>query len=289
MEQNSIISTTILPIALFIIMMGIGMSSAVRNFKMIFAYPKAFIVGLVNQNLLLPIISGLILAHLPLSYPIQLGLFLIVLCPSGTASNIITKMIKGNLELSVLLTTISNFSALILIPIYLYGFHLYLDTPSKTIAVPFSSLLPSIFFTTIIPIILGLGLNHFYTKQINHFRTLLKWLIPGLLFSVFLMIFLFDQKGVQGDTFLQISYYTILLNLGLLVFAALAATTFKLNLSSQLAVIVEGGLKNSAVGLYIAASLWKSQEASTVLIAYGVVSFYVTLFFSWTWGKAKKH
>ena len=286
MEESKFVSTTLLPIALFLIMTGIGMSSSFKNFKLLFTYPKAFLVGLINQNILLPLLGAWLISQLPLSYPIQLGLFLIILCPSGTASNIITKMIGGNLELSVLLTTISNFTAILLIPIYLQLFGNYIDHTETELNLPIFSLLNSIFWSTVFPVSIGLILRHYFPKSIDRGKVFLKWFIPGTLFLIFFLILVFDGGDPQPNEWLDNLGIAAALNLGLLSMVGLIVRTFKLTPKNQLAVIIEGGLKNSAIGLYISASLLESPETSTVLIAYGLVSFYLSLAFGWIWSRS---
>ena len=82
-----------LPIVLFIIMVGIGLSTKIGDFKSLFKFPKAAILGVISQLILLPTIALLIGWIFNYNNEITLGLLVLSLCPSGTGSNIITKMV----------------------------------------------------------------------------------------------------------------------------------------------------------------------------------------------------
>jgi BASS family bile acid:Na+ symporter len=98
------ITGIILAISLFIIMAGMGLSLAIADFKRIVEYPKAVLVGLSSQLILLPIIAFLICYFLALPPVIAIGIMLIASCPGGATSNMISYLAKGDLALSISLT-----------------------------------------------------------------------------------------------------------------------------------------------------------------------------------------
>ena len=113
MDQTSAI---ILASSLAIIMLGMGLSLVVDDFKRIFTQPKGIVVGLINQMLLLPLIAyGLAIAF-SLSAELAVGLMILAACPGGATSNLISHLAKADTALSVTLTAFSSFMTILTIP-----------------------------------------------------------------------------------------------------------------------------------------------------------------------------
>tara|TARA_B100000768_G_scaffold181989_1_gene208109 strand:+ start:12116 stop:12487 length:372 start_codon:yes stop_codon:yes gene_type:complete len=100
--------TIILAIALIIIMFGMGLSLVKDDFIRLFQHPKAVIVGLVNQIILLPIIAYVLIYLLNVGTDIAIGVMILAACPGGPTSNLITYLAKGDIGLSISLTTVNS-------------------------------------------------------------------------------------------------------------------------------------------------------------------------------------
>ena len=109
-------STIVLASSLIIIMLGMGLSLVVDDFKRIIVYPKAIAVGLVNQLILLPLIGFAIVVIFPLAPEIAIGIMILAACPGGPTSNLIAHLAKGDTALSVTLTALSSFVTILTIP-----------------------------------------------------------------------------------------------------------------------------------------------------------------------------
>src|SRR5690606_15131194 len=114
---SSIFSQLILPISLFVIMFGMGLSLTTTDFKRVAVYPKAVLVGVVGQMVLLPAVGFLIAAVLLDQPALAVGLVLLAACPGGTTSNLITHEARGDLALSVTLTAIVSVVTIMTIPL----------------------------------------------------------------------------------------------------------------------------------------------------------------------------
>ena len=110
------ISTIILAASLFIIMLGMGLSLVIADFKRILIYPKAILVGLTNQLIILPLIGFAIASLFPLRPEIAIGIMILAACPGGATSNLISHLAKGDIALSVTLTAFSSLITIITIP-----------------------------------------------------------------------------------------------------------------------------------------------------------------------------
>jgi BASS family bile acid:Na+ symporter len=156
--MTAILSEVFLPLSLFIIMLGMGMTLTVADFGRIMKFPKAALLGLVNQLVLLPLIGfGLaILFGLPPIYAV--GLMVLTACPGGPTSNLITQVCRGNIALSVTLTAIASFVTIATIPLIVSkSLHFFGATNSETeIALPIVDTILQIMVITVIPISIGM-------------------------------------------------------------------------------------------------------------------------------------
>jgi len=263
-----------LPIVLFVIMIGIGLSTRLDDFKSLWKFPKAAILGILSQLIILPLVALFIAWVFNYNDDVTLGLLLLSLCPSGTGSNIITKMVKGNLALSVSLTTISSFKSLITIPLFLNIFFLEIG---KEIELDPWSMISQVFVLTIIPTLIGVVMGEKIPKLVEGTKKTLKWLLPGLLFGVFLAIMIFDEPKNQDVDITEMIIPAILINVFSMLSSFVFVKLFKVEKQQALAISIESGLKNSAIGLMIATTFFKIGTVELLILAYSFISFYLTL------------
>ena len=102
------IVTTIAPIALALIMLGLGASLTVKDFTRVCQNPKDFLIGLTCQLILLPIIAYFLIIILRTPIELALGVMLIAAAPGGVTSNVLTKFADGDVALSITLTAITS-------------------------------------------------------------------------------------------------------------------------------------------------------------------------------------
>lgn len=156
--QASFLTAVILPLALAIIMLGMGLSLLPEDFLRVTKYPKAVAIGLISQLIFLPIIGFIIAKIIPMEPAIAMGLMIIALCPCGVSSNIITFLAKGDVALSVTLTAFSSLITVFTIPILgnLAYQHFIGKTETAAIGLPIGATILQIFLMTLLPISLGM-------------------------------------------------------------------------------------------------------------------------------------
>lgn len=122
--QSSFLTTVFLPLALFIIMLGMGLGLTLNDFKRVFIQPKAVILGLIAQLIVLPIIGFLLAMIFPLLPELAVGVMILAACPGGPTSNMVTYLVRGNVALSITLTAISSLITVFTIPLMVNLFFL---------------------------------------------------------------------------------------------------------------------------------------------------------------------
>ena len=150
------IVTTIAPIALALIMLGLGASLTVKDFTRVAQNPKEFFVGLVCQLVLLPIIAYLLIIILKTPIELALGVMLIAAAPGGVTSNVLTKFADGDVALSISLTAITSLISIVSVPYVVFlSIEIFnVDYISGDVSMLGISL--KMFFVVTIPVLIGM-------------------------------------------------------------------------------------------------------------------------------------
>jgi BASS family bile acid:Na+ symporter len=146
---------------LAIIMFSMGLTLRLDDFRRTLAMPKLILSGLVLQYSVMPLSAFIIARLFQLDPALTIGMILVGSCPGGTASNVITYLARGNVALSISLTSLSTLLAIVLTPVITL---LIADT---AIDVPAGNMLTSILYMVILPVTLGLALNHYFSAQVT--------------------------------------------------------------------------------------------------------------------------
>ena len=154
------LKSSIIPL-LTIIMFSMGLTLSMADFKRALAMPKLIFSGLILQYTVMPLTALLVARLLQLDPALSIGLILVGTCPGGTASNVITYLARGNVALSICLTSISTVLAVLLTPA------LTLLIADAAIDVPAGKMLVSILTIVIAPVTLGLVLRHYFAYRIK--------------------------------------------------------------------------------------------------------------------------
>lgn len=273
----------LLPFALAVIMLGIGLRLEVSQFSEVIRQPKAILYGLFGQLVLLPALAFLIAWLYPMSDTYRVGLLLLAACPGGTASNLVTMMVKGRTALSVSLTAFNSFIILFSIPLVLYlGTGSFLDNPLDVRIKP-GHVLPEIGLTVILPVVLGIVLRRFYRERIKLWEHWLRYILPGILMAVFLWVWI-TENGEQDNTvsdMLSLMPPLLILNIGSMVLGYFSSRYIGIRKDGSSTIAIEMGLQNTALAIFLANAVLEKSELGLMAVFYAGFSFFTTWFVGW--------
>ncbi len=278
----------VMPIAIAIITLGIGMNLKFKDFTRVFTHPKAILTGLGCQLLLLPLIAFGIIFFWPIDSVFKVGFILIASVPGGTASNLVTYLLKGRTALSVSLTSFNSFAIIFTIPLFVsLALKLFLGE-NEEISLSFLDSFKEIFFTVIIPVVLGILINEYSPKGFtDSLRKPFSILMPVLLFGI-MAFALFSENGGNAKSILSdynLIFPLLLLNiLGMLV-GFYMGKFMGIRHDGNFTIAIEMGLQNSALAIFIASSILQSKEMEIMAVIYGGFSFFTTIFMGWIFKK----
>jgi len=287
--MQSLFSNIFLPITIAIITLGMGLSLTDRDFKNIFVQPKAVIIGLCCQMILLPVIAWLIVRSIEIKPVYKVGLMIIAACPGGATSNLVTYLLRGNVALSISMTAINSLITLITIPLVVhFSLEAFLQEDAA-IPMKVGETILKVFLITILPAFTGTRLRKHFPEFAVGLEKPLRIILPLLLMLVYLGVIFIDQDATENTRadFIRIFPHALLLNFLAMGSGLLIARLMRLRVINQFTISIEVGLQNSALAIYVAITLLQSREMALVPIVYGSFTFFSTLLFGWFVKKVK--
>ncbi len=267
----SILTEVILPLALALIMFGMGLGLTTTDFTRLFKSPLGIVMGLIGQFVAMPLLALGLCYLLNLPTPIAIGLMILAACPGGTMSNVVSQLAKANLALSVSLTAASTAISIITTP-FIIGFAMSQFAPADDATFSILTTSLGLFFITLVPVAIGIWLRHFKSdfaiKAEPFFRR----------FSLFFMLMMIaalviKERDLLVSSFNNVFWACIALNIGSMVVGWLIATCSKLNLTDSLTLSIEVGIQNASLAILIAISFLNKPEYAVTGGVYGLAMF----------------
>ena len=229
-----------------IIMFGMGMTMTVDDFKGVLHSPKAVVIGVVAQFMLMPGLAYLLCQLFQLPPAIAIGVILVGCCPGGTASNVITYMAKGNTALSVACTSVSTILAPVLTPAIFYFL------ASQWIEINALSMLGSILQVVLFPIILGLIVRSVLKQKVETYIQVMPLISVLAIVAIVAAIIAGSKAQILESGLLILAVVALHNGLGYLLGFG-ASRLFKLPYADSKAIAIEVGMQNSGLGVALAA------------------------------------
>ncbi len=271
MESN-VLTEIFLPVALAIIMLGMGLSLVVGDFKRILLYPKAVSIGLINQLIILPIVGFSLAALFPLKPELAVGLIILAACPGGVTSNLISHISKGDTALSITLTAISSLLTILTIPFIInIGLENFMEA-GKEIQLDVPKTIKTIVAITIIPVSIGMLIKAKASSFAEKMDKPVK--IASTIFLALIIIgAVMKEKENILSFFQQVGLVALSLNVLTMLIGFYSAKIFKLNMAQSISVSIESGIQNGTLAIFIALSILGNSEMSITPAIYSLIMF----------------
>lgn len=250
----------VLPI-LTLLMFDLGLGLQGRDFLLLLQRPKAVVVGLVGQLVLLPLVAVLLTRVFPLPPLMAVGLVLIACCPGGSSSNVFSMLAKGDVALSVSLTALSSIITLFTLPLIMQAQLNHTELASnESISLPVGKLLVQNFFTMLLPVSAGI-LTRRYAAQlaVKIEKALSKAAFPCLILLA--AIFFVQEFEAIRSNIQHLGAAVLCLLLVCMGMGAVLARLFKLQRNEKRTIIIEIGMQNAAQAIALSASPFVFNDA----------------------------
>lgn len=258
---------------LIVLMFLLGTDLNKESFTNVARNPRAVIIGMIGQLILLPLIAFSLAYMLKLPPVYFMGIMLIACCPGGSSSNVFSMLAKGDVALSVTLTAISSVITMFTIPIIMEFVSNFVSEQSGIeIHLPFGKLIVQNIVLLFVPLIIGILFRKFYpdaAAKIN--KTLGKFAFPALM-TLALIFFLQYTEEIKAN-FAVLGITITALILAAMLCSSLLSRTTKSNTAVRRTIVIEVGMQNAAQAISIASSpfIFNSGEMALPAIIYALL------------------
>ena len=264
------IVTTIAPIGLAIIMLGLGASLTLSDFSRVIKNPKDFFIGFVCQLFVLPLVAYLLIIILKVPTEMALGVMLIAAAPGGVTSNVLTKFADGDVALSVSLTAFVSLVSIISVPIiFALAIDLFeISDVTKEISMIGISL--KMFFVVTVPVIIGMIIRHLTGDLMIRNLKIIQRISIALFFVVFAAIYIEEWNNIVS--FLtRAGTIALILNVTMMTIGFYVAKFFASGVAQQRAISLECGLQNGTLAVFVGTQLFDNVVYMVPTAAYALI------------------
>lgn len=271
MEAN-FISDILLPISLFIIMFGMGMTLVVSDFKQVVFFPKAVVLGLIGQIIMLPLLGLVLIKLLNIEAMIAVGVMIIAACPGGTTSNLISHLAKGDTALSITLTAFSSLITVISIPIVI-GLSLnHFMASDQNIELPVLKTIITLITITLLPVSLGMLIKNKYSDFAAKQESWVN-VFSGLFLAFLIIAIMVQQPQQVKQGIIDTGLIVLSLNAISMISGYLVAKFSGLNQSQITTITIEIGIQNGTLAILIATTILHMPALAIPAAIYSLAMF----------------
>ena len=272
------IVTNIAPIALAIIMLGLGASLTVDDFLRVAKNPKDFFIGFICQLIVLPIVAYLLIITLGVPIEMALGVMLIAAAPGGVTSNVLTKFAEGDVALSISLTAVMSLLSIVTVPFIVINSINLFDITYVEREITMVSISLKMFFVVTVPVIIGMTIRHFTGDLVIRNLKFIQRFSIALFLLVFAAIYIEEwDKIVSFLT--RAGLIALILNVTMMVIGFYVAKFFASGTPQQRAISLECGLQNGTLAVFVATQLFDNIIYMVPTAAYALVMMATSVIF----------
>lgn len=260
-------------------MLSLGVGLEVQDFRRVMSRRSAFAVGALSQVLLLPAAAFLIVALFALPPGIAVGFMLLSFCPGGVTSNILTKLARGDVALSVSLTAVISLLSILTVPVlaaWSVGYFMADAAPPVSV----TSLAIAMFLITTVPVAAGVTIRHYFRDVAMRIDRPLSMIATGL-FVLIVLAALIGNWGLFVENLGRMGAALVTLNLGLLLIGLGVARLAGLSTGEAKTVSIETGIQNSTLGITLAGLIAGVDDGFSTLAlpsaVYGITMYCVAM------------
>lgn len=262
----------VMPI-LIVLMFLLGTDLNKKSFTDVARNPRAVLIGMIGQIIILPIIAFALAWVLDLPPVYFMGLVLIACCPGGSSSNVFSMLAKGDVALSVTLTAISSIITLFTIPVIMEFVARFVSEHSGVeVHLPLGRLIVQNIVLLFVPLFIGIMFRHYLSGPAAKVNKVLSKLAFPALMTLALVFFLQNTQAIKENIAVLGVTVTVLILLAMLCSSTLSWMT-KSSVAVRRTIVIEVGMQNAAQAIAIASSpfIFNSNEMAIPAIIYALL------------------
>ncbi|MGW3611108.1 bile acid:sodium symporter family protein [Micromonospora sp. NPDC005163] len=270
-----------LPIALGIIMLGLGLGLTIADFRRVAQHPKAAVIALVCQVLVLPALCFALVLAFDLAPELAVGMMLLAASPGGTTANLYSHLFGGHVALNITLTAINSVLAVFTLPILVNLSAAYFLPDGKSIGLQFDKVL-QVFAIVLVPVAIGMLIRARVPRVADRLNRPVRILSVVVLVAVIAGAVLGERENI-ADYFVSVGLAVLAFNLLSLAIGYGVPRMAGVDRSAATAAGFEIGIHNSTLAITIALSpaLLNNTQMAIPGAVYGIVMFFTAAAFGY--------
>jgi len=275
--QQTATTELFLPLALGIIMLGLGLSLTLNDFRRVVRYPKAVTVALVCQMVLLPAVCFFLIKFSGLSAALAVGLMLLAASPGGATANLYSHLSKGDVALNISLTAINSVLTLFTLPLIVnFSLDYFMDS-GQYIPMQFKKVV-EVFAIVLIPVTIGMIIKSKWEGFAVKMDKPVK-IASALILIIIIVSVTIREKQVLMDYAGELGIPVLLFNLLSMAIGYFVPRLVKVEKKQAIAIGMEIGIHNGTLAIYIALSVLGNSMMSVPPAIYSLLMFFTAAVF----------
>ena len=271
------IVTTIAPIILALIMLGLGLGLKIEDFAKVIKSPKDFFIGCFSQLIILPIVAYILILLFKTSPEIAIGVMIIAAAPGGVTSNILTKFANGDVALSISLTAVISLISIISVPLIIFGSANLIGITNISQNISMTGIALKMFLVVTVPVILGMIIRRFADSFVSSKVEIFNKL-NIVFFVIFFIAAFYEERDSILNFIMQAGLISFVLNISMMIIAFFLAKNFASGIKQQKCIALECGLQNGTLALFVSTQIFGDDILYAIPTGAYALIMYITSF-----------
>lgn len=266
-----------MPIALGIIMLGLGLSLTTKDFTRVVKYPKAMLVGLFCQMILLPIVCFFVAKSFGLTSALAVGLMLLSASPGGAVANLYSHLSNGDVALNVSLTAVNSVLSLFTLPLIVNLSLEYFMNDGQYIPIQFKKVI-EVFAIVLVPVLIGMVINQNFPSVSKKLEKPVK-IASALILALVIIAVVGKEKDNMLTYFQQVGLAALAFNVISMAVGYLLPRLLRVDARQAIAIGMEVGIHNGTLAIYIAMNVIGNETMAIPPAIYSIIMFFTAAAF----------
>ena len=276
--QPSTITNVVMPLALGIIMLGLGLSLTLDDFKRVLNYPRAVLVGLFCQMILLPAVAVGVAHLFKLPPALAVGLMLLAAAPGGATANLFSHLAKGDVALNITLTAVNSLLALFTLPLIVNWSLVHFMGEGQVIPMVFDKVI-QVFVIVLGPVAIGMAVRRSTPDTADRLDKPVR-ILSALFLVLVIAASVAKERAHLADYFQQVGLAALAFNLVSMAAGYMIPRLFGVLSRQAISIGMEIGIHNGTLAIYLANQILKRDDMAISPAIYSLIMFFTAAAFS---------
>jgi len=270
--EGDIVSSVLLPLILTFIMFSLGLGLTLADFQRIVVQPRALLVGVICHFVLLPLVCYFMISAFGVSGAFAVGFMILAACPTGTTSNLLTYLARGDVALALSFTAVASVLTIFTLPMIVSWSLGHFLGAHRAVEMPVSTMMVQVFVMLGLPVGIGMLVRHFKPAQAKRFEPIATKIATWLFILIVTMAVITNWTLLVAN-FSTLAPLAVTLNVTMLIIGFSVAFAVRLSRRQAITLGIETAIQNATLALVIASSVLKDDAMAVPGAIYGVLMY----------------